>query len=230
VVSNADPIATCRGLVGEEHVPKRWFRGLGRRVLGPSSLNVYLGVNREADALGLTDHEIFLNGSDNFERQFRDCHGLGPATALVVTCYNHVNPEISPPGTSMVVLTTLKFGKDWRRLRPAQYGRVKHRIASDMLDLAERLSPDLRRHAEVVEVSTPLTNVRYAGALGGSIYGFASTPASHTIWNMPARGPVPGLFFCGAWTVPGGGFEPSIISGSMTASQVLHSARKEAAA
>jgi len=224
VVSNADPVTTCRELIGEEHVPQRWFQGLGHRVLGPSSMNVYLGVNRTPEQLGLTDHEIFLNVCDDYEQQYRDCQGLGPATALVITCYNHVAPDISPPGTSMVVLTSLKFGSAWRNLRPADYARVKHTIADGMLDAAARVAPDLRRYAEVVEVSTPLTNVRYAGALGGSIYGFTPSPTSHTVWNVPSKGPVPGLFFSGAWTAPGGGFEPSIISGSMTASQVLHMA------
>ena len=227
VVSNADPVATCRGLIGEQHVPQRWFQSLGHRVLGPGSVNVYLGVNRTAEELGLTDHEIFVNGSDDHEKQFRDCHGHGPATAVVVTCYNHVYPEISPPGTSMVVLTTLKFGKYWRNLRPADYARVKHKLADGMIDTAARVAPDLRRYAEAIEVSTPLTNVRYAGALGGSIYGFCPSPTSHTVWNVPSKGPVPGLYFCGAWTTPGGGFEPSIISGSMTAGQVLHMAAKD---
>ena len=227
VVSNADPVTTCRGLVGEEHVPRRWFQGLSHRVLGPSSVNVYLGVNRTPEELGLMDHEIFVNGSDDFERQFRDCHGLGPATALVVTCYNHVYPEISPPGTSMVVLTTLKFGKYWRNLRPVDYARVKHTLAHGMLDAAARVAPDLRKYAEVIEVSSPLTNVRYAGALGGSIYGFCPTPSDHTVWRIPSMGPVRGLFFSSAWTAPGGGFEPSIISGSMTADQVLHIAAKK---
>ena len=221
VVSNADPMVTCRELLPQDAVPRSFFGDLTRRKLGPSSVNVYLGVNRSPDQLGITDHEIFINGSDDFEQQYRDCHGLGPASCLAVTCYNHVQPDISPPGTSMVVLTTLKYGDAWRSLRPGDYLKVKHRHADHMIGMTERIAPDIRKYTEAIEVSTPLTNVRYGGAYGGSIYGWGPTPSTHTVWSMPPKGPVPGLFFAGAWTQPGGGFEPAMISGSMTAGRVL---------
>jgi prolycopene isomerase len=94
-----------------------------------------------------------------------------------------------------------------------------------MLSIAERLTPGLRSRAEVIEVSTPLTNVRFTGNLGGSIYGFDQGPGRHTTWRIPNRGPLPGLHFAGAWTVPGGGFEAVMASGELAAGSVLASVR-----
>jgi all-trans-retinol 13,14-reductase len=90
---------------------------------------------------------------------------------------------------------------------------VKNRAADNVLVLAETHFPGLRKWAEVIEVSTPITNMRYAGQLGGSIYGFDQPPGESTLWRMKYFGPLSGLFFVGAWTPPGGGFEPAMISG-----------------
>lgn len=220
VISNTDPLSTCRDLIGQDKVPAKFFHSFQRASVGPSSINVYLGVARTSEELGFTDHEMFINEDLDYDRQYADCDNLSPPSGIVLTCYNHAYPEISPPGTSMVVLTGLKNGRAFHHIDPAQYLDIKHQMAEGMLDLAERAVPDLRRHAEVVEVATPLTNMRYASTLGGSIYGFNQEPGSHTFWRTPLKGPLRGLYFAGAWTMPGGGFEPVMLSGEMAAGLV----------
>jgi prolycopene isomerase len=140
---------------------------------------------------------------------------------MALTCYNAVWPEISPPGTSVLVLTAPMMGKPWYNVPPEEYVNTKNRIADAMLRMAEQVVPGLRDHVEELEVSTPLTNMRYAGTLGGSIYGFAQPAHDHTVLRIPHRGPVGGLYFVGAWTQPGGGFEPAMMSGEMAGERVL---------
>jgi prolycopene isomerase len=103
---------------------------------------------------------------------------------------------------------------------------TKNRIADAMIDRAEQIAPGLRNYAEVVEVSTPLTNMRYAGTMGGSIYGFSQPPSDNMVWRMRHRGPLDGLYFVGAWTQPGGGFEPCIMSGQMAGGAILNKIKK----
>ena len=227
VISNADPITTCRDMIGREHVPPDFFAALQSSEVAPSTVNVYLGVARSADDLGLTEHEIFINPDTDFDRHFDSVRGLGPPAGIAATCYNAVYPEISPPDTSIVVLTALSYGEPWVALAPADYLEAKNRIGDAMIRLAEVVAPDLRRYAEVVEVSTPLTNMRYAGTLGGSIYGFNQPPRDNMVWRMGHRGPLAGLYFVGAWTQPGGGFETSITSGQMAGGAVLHRIKKQ---
>ena len=89
-----------------------------------------------------------------------------------------------------------------------------------MIRMAETIAPGLREHTEVVQVSTPLTNMRYAGTMGGSIYGFSQPPRDNMVWRLGHRGPVDGLYFVGAWTQPGGGFEPAMMSGQMVGNRI----------
>jgi phytoene dehydrogenase-like protein len=227
IVSNADPITTCRDMIGLEHVPADFFTRLQSSDVAPSTVNVYLGVARSAAALGLTEHEIFINPDIDFDGHFDSIRGLGPPAGIAITCYNVVYPEISPPDTSIVVLTALSYGEPWYTVPPADYVETKNRIGDAMIGLAEIVAPDLRQYTEVVEVSTPLTNMRYAGTLGGSIYGFNQPPRDNMVWRMGHRGPLAGLYFAGAWTQPGGGFETSITSGQMAGGAVLRQIKKQ---
>jgi phytoene dehydrogenase-like protein len=213
IVSNADPITTCRDMIGQARIPSSFFTQLQSSEVAASTINVYLGVACPPQDLDLTEHEIFVNADYDFDRHFEQMKAIAPPEAIVTTCYNAVYPDISPPGTSIVVLTALAYGEPWSRVPPSEYVDTKNRIADAMIDMAEQVAPGLREHAEVVEVSTPLTNMRYASTLGGSIYGFSQPPRDHMLWRMGYKGPLAGLYFVGAWTQPGGGFEPSMMSG-----------------
>ncbi|UCC63713.1 MAG: NAD(P)/FAD-dependent oxidoreductase, partial [Anaerolineae bacterium] len=227
IVSNADPITTCRDMIGLDRVPPRFFTGLQSSEVAPSTVNVYLGVACPAEKLGLTEHEIFLNADYDFDRHYERMQTIAPPDSIALVCYNAVYPNVSPPGTSIVVLTALTYGEPWYDVPPAEYVAAKHRIADAMIDLAETVAPGLRQYTEVVEVSTPLTNMRYAGTMGGSIYGFSQPPRDNMVWRMGHRGPLQGLYFVGAWTQPGGGFETSITSGQMVGGAILHRIEKE---
>jgi len=226
IVSNADPITTCRDLIGRDKVPSSFFTRLQSSEVAASTVNVYLGVARSLEELGLTEHEIFINPDDDFDRHARGMRVIAPPEAISVTCYNAVYPEVSPPGTSVVVLTALMYGEPWVEVPPVEYVETKNRIGDAMIRQAETIAPGLREYAEVVEVSTPLTNMHYAGTMGGSIYGFSQPPRDNVVWRMGHRGPLDGLTFAGAWTQPGGGFETSMTSGQMAGGAILSKLKK----
>jgi len=251
ILSNADPITTCRELIGSDEVGSRFFAKLQSSEVAPSTVNVYLGVARPHEELGLTEHEIFVSTDYDFDRHYEVMRTVPPPSpphggvsessssfpgeegrgrlppAIAVTCYNAVYPDVSPPGTSIVVLTALMYGEPWYEVPPAEYVATKNRIGDGMIQLAEKIAPGLREYAEVVEVSTPVTNMRYAGTMGGSIYGFNQPPRDNIVWRMGNRGPLDGLYFVGAWTQPGGGFEPAMMSGQMAGGAILSKIKKQ---
>jgi phytoene dehydrogenase-like protein len=226
IVSNVDPITTCRDLIGRDKIPPGFFTGLQSSEVAASTVNVYLGVACPPERLGLAEHETFVNSGYDFDRHYEGMKLVAPPEAIVVTCYNAVYPDISPPGTSIVVLTALAYGEPWYQVPPSEYVATKNHIADAMIDTAEKVAPGLRQHAEVVEVSTPLTNMRFAGTMGGSIYGFSQPPRDNMVWRMGHRGPLEGLYFVGAWTQPGGGFEPCLMSGQMAGGAILRKIKR----
>jgi len=226
VVSNVDPITTCGELIGVDEIPKSFWNRVRSNTPAPATFNVYLGLCRPPEELGIHNHELFLNDSYDHEQMWEGTRTMGTPEQVVVTCYNHVSPDISPPGTSAMTLTALMYGAPWYDLPPEDYHETKTRIADALIDKTERLFPGLRAATEVVEVSTPVTNMRYTGQLGGSIYGFDQIPAETSVFRLPQKGPVDGLYFAGAFTQPGGGFEPSMLSGRDAGESVAARVRK----
>ena len=226
IVSNADPITTCRDMIPMEDVPSSFFDSMRSRNVAPSTVNLYMGINRSPEDLGFFTHENFVNADNDFDGHYRMARQIGDTPGVLVTVYNFVLPEISPPGTTMAVITSLSYSDPWIRLQPHEYVKTKTRIADSMLKLTEKICPDIRKYAEVLEVATPITNMRYAGAMGGSIYGFDYTPYDHSILRMSHRGPLGGLYFAGAWVQPGGGFEPCMFSGQMAGARIVKKFKK----
>jgi len=224
VVANADPVTTCRDLIGADRVPEKFWRRLRSSHPGPSSFNVFLGLARPPGELGLTDHEVFINSTVDMEAQHERMKVVDDPLVLVMSCYNNVFPEISPPGTSCVSATTLMYGEPWLHIPPSQYLETKTRITDCILDLVEGTYPGVRDAIDVVEAATPLTNMRFTGQLGGSIYGFDQPPGDATIFRLPNKGPLKGLYFAGAWAFPGGGFEPAMTSGRTVGEMVAFDA------
>ncbi len=220
VISNGDPISTCNQLIGKDNLPAEFFRSLRPRTVGPSSINVYLGLACPPEEVGLTSYANFIADDYDLENHWEMTNQVVPPKGIAVTVYNVIDPSISPPGTTALTLTALSYGEAWTRVRPQDYVATKTRIAQAMISMTERIAPNLRDHIEVVEVATPITNIRYAGARGGSIYGFDNHAHDHTVLRMANRGPLEGLFFVGAWTQPGCGFEPCMLSGKTVARHV----------
>lgn len=223
VVSNANPYATCLELIGRENTPDWYLRRLGAWSGGASTVNLYLGVDCPYQELGLAHHETFYSDGYDVDGNWKKMKAgvsLEPSD-IAVTAYNAVDPDFSPPGTSNLVCTFIAFSEPWMKLAPSQYADAKHRVAARALDLAENVARGLRDHIEVIEVATPLTNIRYSRNVGGSIIGFEETFAGTGLVRMPAAGPLQGLYFSGAWVNIGGGYEPSLYSGFLTSRKVL---------
>ena len=224
VVSNLDPVTTCTELVGADKVPGMYWNRLRSCTMGPSIFNVYLGLARTPESLGLTDHEVFVNEGYDVEDRWERLMQIGSPGELTVTNYSAVMPDISPPGTGIVVLTTLGYIDPWLELEPKDYVEAKNRLANELIERSERVAPGIRAATEVVEVSTPLTCVRYTGQAAGAVYGFEQTPGETTLYRLSHGGPLKGLYFAGAFTQPGGGFEPVMLSGCAAGAKVAHRA------
>jgi hypothetical protein len=67
------------------------------------------------------------------------------------------------------MLAILAYGQPRYQVSPAEPVDTKNCAADAMIYMAEGVALGLRLHIEAVEVSTPRTDMRHAGTLGGSI-------------------------------------------------------------
>ncbi len=227
VVSNANPVTTALDLLDADVVPDRFRRRLAPTRPSISAFCVFLGLSTSAEKLGMRDHEVFVNDTVDMEAQYDAAFRLEPPPSFLITAYNATDPGFSPPGTSVVTFTTAADGATWAALASEQYPALKERLAEHMLERAATLYPGLRDHVNVAVTSTPVTNMRYTGNIDGAMYGFAMTPAESPAFRLSQTGPIAGLYFAGAWTQTGGGFETCIGSG-MDAARLLLNHRQTA--
>ena len=139
-----------------------------------------------------------------------------------MTLYDNAYKGYSNPGTSTVVVMMLSGYEPWRRFeadyfagRKDAYHKEKDRIAGALIEEAEKwVIPGLGSMIEVMEAATPLTNISYTGNPEGAIYGYEQSMDNAYMTRLEQRTPIKGLYLASAWTRPGGGYRPCLVSGA----------------
>ena len=157
IISNVNPICTTMKMLPKDVVPDNYKKEIYAPEIGPSAFSVYIGLNASYKELGLNTHETFINETDNLEKAYETFTKLEPPKYMVAACYNHIYEDVTPPGTTQLVLTTLQMGKLWQSISPDQYFKVKDHIADKMIELVEKtICSNIRDYIEVAEAATPL--------------------------------------------------------------------------
>jgi len=223
VISNVNPICTIMKMLPNGSIPESYKKRIYAPDIGPSGFSVYLGLNATPRELGIKEHETFINKDDDLDRAYESFRKIEDPKYIVAACYNNIDSEISPPGTSQLVLTTLQMGDDWQTIPPDQYHRIKDNYANKMIQMVEEtIIPDLRKNIEVAEVASPLTYYRYSKNFNGAIYGYHQDVYNSPMMRLKSKTPVKGLYLAGAWTNFGGGFSTSILGGRVAAGIYIH--------
>jgi len=221
VISNASKVTTYVDLIGRDHLPGRLFAEMRGSAIGASAVTVYVGLDRPPEQFGFTNTTTYISSTADVDHEYEATKtlGFGDESGLCMTCYTKMDPSFSPPGTTMAALVTLQYAEPWLEVPPAQYAAQKYRAAHAMLACAETVYPGLREHIEEIEISTPITHMRYLGHPGGAFYGFDQHVKNSASFVSP-KPPIDGLFLAGAWA-SSGGFQPTLDSGVQTAQRVL---------
>lgn len=186
-----------------------------------SSFIVWLGLNREIRGQ-VKGYEIFVSKNYDPEKSYQAGLDCNPhLSSIGVTIYDNAFEGYSKAGTSTVSIIMLSGYEPWRRFesdyfsgRKGEYRKEKERITNVLIEEAERrVIPDLKSMIEVVEASTPLTNIRYTKNPEGAIYGYEQSLANSYMTRLSVRTPIRGLYFASAWSDPGGGYQPCLMSG-----------------
>ncbi len=132
------------------------------------------------------------------------------------------DPSMAPPGKTVLALRYSSPWNLWKDLEGPAYAAEKRAIEEDVRKLLDYHYRGLSAQIEVVDIATPLTNVRYTGVWKGAFEGFL--PSTKNVGKeLPLR--LKGLdnfYLCGQWLVPGGGLPPSAQSGRWVVELACH--------
>ncbi len=192
--------------------PEYW----NKRVMAPSSLIFYLGLNKRVTRL--LHHNLFFDQPfSTFAREIYDRPQWPSEPLFYVNVTSRTDPSTAPQGCeNLYILIPVAPGlEDTDEAREAQYEKVINRI--------ETLTGESIREHVIYKRSFAHRDFesRYH-AFKGNAYGLANTLMQTAIFKPSLKNPhVNNLFYTGQLTVPGPGVPPSLISGKVVAGEAL---------
>jgi prolycopene isomerase len=223
IVSNASPTLVYNHLLSpKSEVPRIAFQECNARQSGVSSAVVYLGLDATLEELGLNEYSYFVYANMNTDELYETFKTVEAPKGQAVLCLNNALPDCSPPGTSIVSITTLYRPEAWQHVSPREYVKVKNQMASDLIAHFEQATgASIREHIEEIEIATPQTFARYTGSYNGIIYGYEPEPWDSLIPRMMMMlgddKHIDGLGFCGGNAFRCHGYSSAVKSGETAA-------------
>lgn len=191
--------------------------------LSPSAFIVYLGLNTKISKYFEDDYEIFINPSNDVERQISGIENCSPKNSQIgITIYSNLDKTVCADGKSVMSVFMLSDYNFWKKESVKNYVDLKNNIANELLSCCKQVIPDVKSSAEVIEVATPLTVEKYTGANNGALYGWNPKATTTLEESKIKKKPLfNNMYVSGAWTAPGGGLSSVVYSGHRVAKHLL---------
>ncbi|HOD93433.1 MAG TPA: NAD(P)/FAD-dependent oxidoreductase [Clostridia bacterium] len=221
IIANTNAHNVYGKLVNKPDVPEMAIKACNSRDIGPSVLVAYLGLNKSAEDLGIHEYSYFIYSKPTTAEIYKGFCSFEDPVGQATVCLNNAIPDCSPPGTSILYLTTLYHGDMWKDVTPENYVATKNRFAKAMIEEFEKVvGVSVTPYIEEIEVASPVTLARYTDAYNGSIYGYEITNWDSVIPRLMMIKDeefIKGLKFAGGFAFRCHGYASSLLSGETAA-------------
>jgi len=222
VVANISPTTVYNMMIHPKvETPEMSYKYVNARIHGLSSFVVYLGLDASPDELGLDDYGYFIMPHMNTEKLYESFSRLEPPITNAAICLNRAIPDCSPPGTTILSMTTLYQPEVWEDVKPEDYFILKNKIADGFIDMFETATnTNIREHIEEIEVATPETFARYTRTFNGIVYGYEPESWDSILPRMMSMKDdrfIEGLEFSGGFASRCHGYSSALMSGQTAA-------------
>lgn len=229
VIANCAPHVVYGRMM--DKVPEEVVKETNARKLAGRGFTMFLGLNKSADELGITNHNYFLYDTMDTAKQYELMKKIDTNSVQATVCLNRTYPDCSPAGTCMMYFTTLYMSDDWGNVKPEDYFKVKNKVAEMFISRFEKdTGCKIRDSIEEISVATPMTYARYCGHPEGDIYGYESqywdglTPR---LLMMAEDHKTRGLRFAGGFSMRLSGYSSAYFSGDITGRQTVGDIKRE---
>lgn len=221
VAANCSAVSLFSDMLPAASLPSDYRQRLGALKPSISSFQVWLGLNKDITDTVKSSH-IFLRAEQDPEKAHQDSlEGMADKSNIGVCVYNNIAKELSPAGTSTLVITFITGYGPWKRFeqdyfsgKKNEYDAKKKEITDTLIRRVEaELLPGLRGMITAQDSATPLTNVRYTSNTAGAIYGLEQSMDNSFMTRVSNRTPIKGLYLSSAWGDPGGGYVGALLAG-----------------
>lgn len=173
VIANLSP-STIMGKMLPEGVtpPKHSIQLANARDLALELETMYVGLNRSAKELGITEYSTLIMSDSDPDDQRKKANGKEKGV-FIANCLNVIIPDASPEGTCTLFFTTFGDSSFWSQVTPENYYKVKEERMSDWVDYYEKTTGiTIRPYIEEITFASPATFCRYLNTPNGTPYGY----------------------------------------------------------
>ncbi len=217
VVANVGPRLLYERLIAPDHLTPEFLRRVRGYRVGSGTFRMNVALSELPDFRCLPGHGehhqsgiIMAPTLDYMDRAYTDARALGWSREPIVEMLipSTVDDSLAPPGCHVASLFCQQFapvlpeGRSWDRERET--------AADAIIDLVTRHAPNFRASVLGRMILSPLDLERTFGLSGGDIMHGAMSldqlwAARPLLGHGDYRGPLRGLYMCGASCHPGGG-------------------------
>lgn len=238
IISNADAVVTYRQLVGTANIPSSLRKKTQSTRHSIASMCLFVGTDLDLEKCGMTDANIWNYSSVDIDAAYEPIlQGQMAADDFFFLSSPSLKDPISgvkaPPGHHTLEFVTLvpyepfaRWAGTKTQKRGDEYDKMKEDLEKRYIASIEKYVPGLRDHITTIDLGTPQTNITYAAAPHGSIYGPEQTPQQMTPFRYGSRGAIDGLYLCGS-SVLGAGIVPCAVSGHVAGKMAVRDASKK---
>ncbi len=217
IVSNVGPRLLCDRLIAPSDLSPEFRRRMRGFKVGSGTFRMNVALSELPRFTCLPEpgehHQsgiIIAPTFDYMDRAFADAkqYGMSQKPIVEILIPSTVDGSLAPPGRHVASLFCQQFapqlpdGRTWDDLREAAADRI--------IDTVDGYAPNFKASIIAREIHSPLDLERKFGLIGGDIMHGAMS--LDQLWSARPllgygayRGPLKGLYMCGAGTHPGGG-------------------------
>jgi phytoene dehydrogenase-like protein len=213
IISAADGHATLFDMLGGNYLTPQLRKAYTEWEIYKPFVQVAFGVNESVRSKAV---------STTYYKENITVGGFAVLYGYSIMNQSMNDPTLAPEGKTSLVLRFDSAWESWENIRPEEYEKLKDQIKADALSILESHFPGIRSKTEVVDVATPLTNVKYTGVWKGAYEGFM--PTGNMI-KKTLNSKIPGLkafYMVGQWVFPGGGIPPAAQSGKWVVQEICN--------
>lgn len=231
IICNASPTLAYNKLIyPKSEVPEMGLKEVNARIHGLSAFCVYLGLDSSVKDLGLKEYSYFIMDEMDTEEVYESWNYLDAPRGQATVVINNAISDCSPPGTTLLYITTLFNPNAWKDVKPKDYFNIKRDIAEKLIiQFEEATGAPIRDHIEEMEIATPETYARYTGTYNGVIYGYEPESWDSLVPRLMSMGKdqyIKGLRFAGGFGRRGHGYSSSLNDGFTAALLTLQNIKK----
>lgn len=126
-----------------------------------------------------------------------------------------IDPTVAPAGKSVFSIMVSVDYSYWESIpyHSEAYKAEKDKIGMQILAALEEYYPGITNHAEVMDIATPHTFIRYTGNWKASYEGWLMTARTLKQNNLMTLPGLTNFFMVGHWVSPGGGLPSGLFTG-----------------